>query len=110
MAVKEICRFCEHFLVNGPDLSENAPKGSAGRATPTASCFKDAMANYGYMLDCPACGVRDLNLLNYTGLMVIRSDLGLFTLTCPELLAEDIVHPAHPRRARIRRRARPPPR
>ena len=41
------------------------------------------MANYGYMLDCPACGVRDLNLLNYTGLMVIRSDLGLFTLTCP---------------------------
>lgn len=41
------------------------------------------MANYGYMLDCPACGVRDLNLLNYSALMVIRDDLGLFTLTCP---------------------------
>lgn len=41
------------------------------------------MANYGYMLDCPSCGVRDLNLLNYTALMVIRADLGLFTLTCP---------------------------
>ena len=24
-AVKEICRFCEHFLVNGPDLSPDFP-------------------------------------------------------------------------------------
>lgn len=41
------------------------------------------MANYGYMLDCPTCGMRDLNLLNYSALMVIRKDLGLFTMTCP---------------------------
>ncbi len=41
------------------------------------------MANYGYMLDCPSCGMRDLNPLNYSALMVIRKDLGLFTMTCP---------------------------
>ncbi len=41
------------------------------------------MANYDYMMICPGCGVRDLNLLNYTSLMVIREDIGLFTLTCP---------------------------
>lgn len=41
------------------------------------------MANYGYMLDCPTCGMRDLNLLNYSALMVIRRGLGLFTMTCP---------------------------
>lgn len=41
------------------------------------------MANYGYILDCPSCGMHDLNLLNYSALMVIRKDLGLFTMTCP---------------------------
>lgn len=40
------------------------------------------MANYGYILDCPSCGMHDLNLLNYSALMVIRKDLGLFTMTC----------------------------
>ena len=23
-AVKEVCRFCEHFLVHGPDMSERS--------------------------------------------------------------------------------------
>lgn len=41
------------------------------------------MANYDYMLVCPNCGMRDLNLLNYGSLMVIRRDLGLFTIPCP---------------------------
>ena len=41
------------------------------------------MANYDYMMVCPTCGRRDLNLLNYSGLMVIRRDLGLFTMDCP---------------------------
>lgn len=41
------------------------------------------MANYDYMLICPNCGKRDLNLLNYSALMAVRDDLGLFTLTCP---------------------------
>lgn len=30
-AVKEICRFCEHFLKNGPDLP---PEGRSDRARP----------------------------------------------------------------------------
>lgn len=29
-AVKEVCRFCEHFLVNGPGLDER-PDGSRAR-------------------------------------------------------------------------------
>ncbi len=41
------------------------------------------MANYDYMMVCPGCGMRDLNLLNYNSLMMLRSDLGLFTITCP---------------------------
>lgn len=41
------------------------------------------MANYEHMLVCPNCGMRDLNLLNYASLMVIRRDLGLFTIVCP---------------------------
>ena len=41
------------------------------------------MANYDYMMVCPNCGMRDLNLLNYSGLMLIRKDLGLFTMDCP---------------------------
>lgn len=41
------------------------------------------MANYEYMLVCPKCGVRDVNLLNYLSLMVIKKDLGLFTVECP---------------------------
>lgn len=57
---------------------------SNAKETQTGS-FSDRldMANYGYMLDCPSCGMRDLNLLNYSALMVIRNDLGLFTMTCP---------------------------
>lgn len=41
------------------------------------------MANYDNMMNCPNCGMRNLNLLNYSGLMVIRPDLGLFTIDCP---------------------------
>ena len=41
------------------------------------------MANYDYMLVCPSCGLRVLNLLNYGSLMVLRRDLGLFTIECP---------------------------
>ncbi len=41
------------------------------------------MANYNYTMVCPGCGMRDLNLLNYNSLMMLRSDLGLFTITCP---------------------------
>ncbi len=26
-AVKQVCRFCEHFLVHGPDIDPNAPNG-----------------------------------------------------------------------------------
>ena len=41
------------------------------------------MANYNYLLKCPSCKESNLNLLNYSGLMLVREDLGLFTLTCP---------------------------
>ena len=46
------------------------------------------MANYDYMMVCPTCGRMDLNLLNYSGLMMIRSDLGLFTMDCPNCSAK----------------------
>lgn len=41
------------------------------------------MANYDYVTECPNCGLHDINLLNYSALMVLRSDLGLFTVECP---------------------------
>lgn len=41
------------------------------------------MANYNHMLVCPSCGMRDLNLLNYSTLMVLKVDTGMFTIECP---------------------------
>ncbi|HIT46093.1 MAG TPA: UDP-N-acetylmuramoylalanyl-D-glutamate--2,6-diaminopimelate ligase [Candidatus Aphodovivens excrementavium] len=32
---------------------------------------------------CPACGAQDLDVCRYDTMMVLRSDLALFTLTCP---------------------------
>lgn len=46
------------------------------------------MANYEHMLVCPNCGIRDLNLLNYNSLMVLRRDLGLFSLICQNCSAK----------------------
>lgn len=41
------------------------------------------MADYSNVLVCPSCSKRDLNLLNYSSLMVLKPDLGLFTIQCP---------------------------
>ncbi len=41
------------------------------------------MADYSNVLICPSCSQRDLNLLNYSSLMVLKPDLGLFTIACP---------------------------
>ncbi len=32
---------------------------------------------------CPACGAHDLDVCAYDAMLVVRSDLALFTLTCP---------------------------
>ena len=45
------------------------------------------MADYTNVLMCPSCGKRDLNLANYTTLMVLKPDLGLFTIACPNCAA-----------------------
>ena len=36
---------------------------------------------------CPACGVDDVDVRSYESLMALRSDLALFTLTCPHCAA-----------------------
>lgn len=41
------------------------------------------MAKYDHMLFCPSCGTRDLNLANFTSLMVLKDRVGLFTIMCP---------------------------
>lgn len=41
------------------------------------------MADYSHMLTCPSCGMRDLNLLNFDTLMVIKQGIGMFTIECP---------------------------
>lgn len=41
------------------------------------------MANYDQIMVCPSCGTRDLNLLNYSSLLVLKEKVGLFTLLCP---------------------------
>ncbi len=46
------------------------------------------MANYDHMLFCPSCGARDLNLSNYTSLMVLKDRIGLFTIACPTCQAK----------------------
>ncbi len=37
----------------------------------------------GQCMTCPACGATDLDLCQYDAMMVIRSDLALFTVVCP---------------------------
>ena len=32
---------------------------------------------------CPSCGLSTLNLFEYSSLMALRQDLGLFTVECP---------------------------
>jgi C4-type Zn-finger protein len=34
-------------------------------------------------VSCPSCGDCDLDLMDYDSLMVLKPDLGLFTITCP---------------------------
>lgn len=36
---------------------------------------------------CPACGADDVDVRSYESLMALRSDLALFTLTCPHCAA-----------------------
>lgn len=36
---------------------------------------------------CPACGADDVGVRSYESLMALRSDLALFTLTCPHCAA-----------------------
>lgn len=38
----------------------------------------------GMSITCPSCGIGKLNLFDYTSLMVIRPELGLFSMVCPE--------------------------
>lgn len=46
------------------------------------------MANYDHIMICPSCGARDLNLLEYTSLMVLKPQMGLFTIVCPSCQAK----------------------
>lgn len=46
------------------------------------------MAKYDKMMVCPACGMRDLNLDEYVSLLVLKPQLGLFTLQCPSCQAK----------------------
>lgn len=46
------------------------------------------MAKYDKMMICPACGMRDLSLLDYVSLMVLKPRVGLFTLQCPSCQAK----------------------
>ncbi len=46
------------------------------------------MAKYDHIMLCPSCGARDLNLLDYTSLMVLKPHLGLFTMVCPSCQAK----------------------
>ena len=39
---------------------------------------------------CPACGADDVDVRSYESLMALRSDLALFTLTCPHCAARDV--------------------
>ncbi|WP_251212696.1 UDP-N-acetylmuramoylalanyl-D-glutamate--2,6-diaminopimelate ligase [Adlercreutzia murintestinalis] len=41
-----------------------------------------------YSFVCPNCGSALLNLLDYESLMVLRADLGLFTMACPSCAAK----------------------
>lgn len=36
---------------------------------------------------CPACGADDVDVRSYESLMALRSDMALFTLTCPHCAA-----------------------
>jgi C4-type Zn-finger protein len=35
------------------------------------------------VIACPSCGQRNLDLMHYDSLMVLKPDLGLFTILCP---------------------------
>ncbi len=35
-----------------------------------------------HVLTCPSCGAHDLDLCDYESMMVLRSDIALFTLKC----------------------------
>ncbi|WP_232501819.1 UDP-N-acetylmuramoylalanyl-D-glutamate--2,6-diaminopimelate ligase [Eggerthella sp. YY7918] len=35
-------------------------------------------------ITCPSCGTVDLDVCRYDAMMVLRSDLALFTLHCPQ--------------------------
>lgn len=34
-------------------------------------------------MTCPACGATDLDVCRYDSMMVLRSDVAMFTVTCP---------------------------
>lgn len=43
---------------------------------------------------CPSCGKSGMRITNYISLMVVRKDLGLFTLECPSCAAKvSTIHP-----------------
>ncbi len=46
------------------------------------------MAKYDQIMICPSCGARDLNLLDYASLMVLKPRVGLFTMQCPTCQAK----------------------
>lgn len=47
-----------------------------------------------FMMICPSCGETALNLFEYSSLMALRSDLGLFTIECPNCSAKtSSIHP-----------------
>lgn len=40
------------------------------------------------MLTCPSCGANDLDLRSYDSMMVLRSDLALFSIHCGHCAAK----------------------
>ncbi len=41
-----------------------------------------------HTLACPSCGASDLDLRSYDSMMVLRSDIALFSLRCPHCAAK----------------------
>ena len=52
------------------------------------------MNNTQMTMACPSCGEGTLNLFEYSSLMALKADLGLFTIECPNCKAKiSSIHP-----------------
>ena len=53
----------------------------------------------GANVKCPGCGASDLDVVSYDSMMVLRSDVALFSLTCPPCAVRlSVMQPSPPAR------------